>query len=61
MLILLESPLEHLVLLSKILSNGSLVVKIEACGLQSLDLDIFILLNDIFTRNLSDNIEIVGI
>ena len=58
---LLNSLLEHLVLLSEILSNGSLVVEVEACGLQSFDLDIFILRNDIFTGNLPHNIEVVGI
>ena len=60
-LVLLHSLLEHFVLLSQVFSDGCLVVQVVTCGLESLDLDIFVLVNKILAGKLLNNVESVRI
>ena len=53
-----KSSGQNIIVLSKIVSNSSLIVKIGTSGLESLDFDIFILVYDGLAIELSDDIVI---
>jgi len=54
---LLKSCFQDFDILKEIFTDDSFVVKIEASGLKSFDLDIFILTFDFLTSQLSDNVH----
>ena len=53
-----KSSGQNIIVLSKIVSNSSLIVKIGTSGLESLDFDIFILVYDGLAIELSDDIVV---
>ena len=58
---LFESPLEHFVFDTEIFCDSGLIVQVEAGGFETFDLDVFILIDDIFSSNIPDDVEIINV